>query len=162
MYLGTYYTAQICLNGHVITDSANTSAELQEKFCSKCGAETIMQCLNCNADIRGYYFIPGFLDFISNYEKPLFCYNCGKPYPWTTEILEAAKELIELDTNLNQGDKKILNNDLNNIVLETPRTQAAITRFKAITKKALSTTTEGLKQILIDIVSETVKKSIWP
>lgn len=158
--MGTYRVAQICLNGHVITDSADAHPEKRENFCTKCGAKTIMNCPNCNESIRGYYYVPGVLS-VGRYKKPLFCHNCGQPYPWTVESLEAAKELINLDSNLTNDDKHILSKSLNDIVYETPRTQVAIRRFKAITAKALSTTADGLKQLLIEIVSESVKKAIW-
>ncbi len=51
--MGWHDTAQICLNGHVITTHANTSPDLMQKHCDKCGEPTITKCPNCKSDIRG-------------------------------------------------------------------------------------------------------------
>ncbi|NRY58845.1 hypothetical protein DE169_004073 [Clostridium acetobutylicum] len=103
--MGTYRTAQICLNGHEITTSANTSPELMENFCSKCGAATITNCPICNTPIRGSYHVEGVLSLGHEYKIPSYCHNCGKPYPWTKTALESANALIEEDENLNSDEK---------------------------------------------------------
>ena len=82
-----FYTAQICLNGH----ARSSLSKNVEKFCSECGAETIQQCPNCKNLIRGKEDIPGVADFTS-YHVPKYCYNCGRPYPWTQSKLDAMKE----------------------------------------------------------------------
>lgn len=33
--------AQVCLNGHLVTSTAATYPQHQEKFCSRCGAQTL-------------------------------------------------------------------------------------------------------------------------
>lgn len=53
--MGHYHTSQICLNGHVATDCIDTNPELNQKFCDKCGSETITSCPKCLSKIRGYY-----------------------------------------------------------------------------------------------------------
>ena len=35
--MGYYHTAQICLNGHVITDSYDKNPEFRQNYCDKCG-----------------------------------------------------------------------------------------------------------------------------
>jgi hypothetical protein len=159
--MGVYRTAQICLNGHVINDSADEHTERNQKFCSLCGQPTIMNCPNCNEKIRGCYYVPGVLKSWK-YSAPAFCYNCGKPYPWTDEKLKAANELIAEDEQLSQSEKETLALALPDIISETPRTQLAATKFKKLIGKAVSVTGEGLKQILVDIASETAKKILWP
>ena len=155
-----YDTAQICINGHVINTMAQTSPQSNQKFCTECGAETIMACPNCNASIRGYYHVEGVVGFFE-YEKPAYCYNCGQAFPWTNSSLEAAAELADELDGLNQEEKEQLKNSFPDLVRNTSKTVVAETRFKKIMKKAGAEAYDGMKSILIDVVSETVKKSIF-
>jgi hypothetical protein len=52
MEIDSYGVAQICRNGHILTDKANTD-DLQQKYCSACGEPIISQCGNCLTDIKG-------------------------------------------------------------------------------------------------------------
>ena len=95
-----YRTAQICLNGHIITDE---TGEGQEKdFCTDCGEPTIVKCPNerCNEPILGAQIEHDPLyggTRIGLYTPPRFCHACGSPYPWTVSYLKAAEELILLE-----------------------------------------------------------------
>jgi hypothetical protein len=120
-----------------------------------------MNCPECNTSIQGYYYSPNVLS-IPSYDPPAFCHNCGKPYPWTKDKLHAAQELILEDESLSPDDKEVLSKALPDLVADTPRTQLAATRFKKLIGKAVTLTSEGLKQILIDIASETAKKMLYP
>jgi hypothetical protein len=90
--LSSYDTAQICMNGHVVTAYAASSPNRRQDFCSFCGEKTIMSCQNCNNAILG----EDHESLIPIFCKPSYCIKCGKPYPWTQSSIEAAKELIEL------------------------------------------------------------------
>lgn len=81
--MSEYDVAQICLNGHVITECLKLSPEKQVKFCPKCGTEAITKCKNCSAEIIGAHYVSetGY----KKYEKPSYCHNCGEPYPWAIE-----------------------------------------------------------------------------
>jgi hypothetical protein len=155
-----YDTAQICLNGHVVTSMANSYPQHCQKYCDKCGAETITACLECNVAIRGYYHVPGFIGF-SDYDRPAYCHNCGRPFPWTISGLEAASKLADELENLSDEEKEQLKSSFQDLIMDTPKTVVAETRFKKLLKKAGSDAYEGMKAILIDIVSETVRKSIF-
>ncbi len=158
---GSYYdTAQICINSHVINTMAKTSPQSNKKFCTECGAQAITECPNCNASIRGYYHVEGVIGFFE-YEKPAYCYNCGQAYPWTDSSLAAASELADELAGLTQEEKEQLKSSFPDLVRNTPKTVVAETRFKKIMKKAGADAYEGMKTILIDVVSETVKKSIF-
>jgi Uncharacterized protein conserved in bacteria len=159
--MGYYRVAQICINGHVINSSADAYPEMNQKFCKECGQHTITNCPECNQSIRGVYYESGWYGG-SIYSAPAFCHNCGHPFPWTAAKLEAAKILIDEDDQLGLDEKGILSSSLSDLIVDTPRTQLAISRFKKITYKALSITGEGLKSILIEICSEAVKKALWP
>ena len=48
-----YETAQICKNGHVITDAHNQQPDMAKPFCPECGLETMTKCEHCDAPIQG-------------------------------------------------------------------------------------------------------------
>lgn len=158
--MGVYRIAEICLNGHVTTSSADTSPELREKYCSECGEPTITQCPSCNSNIRGYYDVPNVIGFFE-YKCPSFCHNCGKPFPWTERHIQAASELMELSGKLGESELIQFKADLNSLVKETPQTQVASFRVKTILGKVGKEIASGVRDILVDIVSETAKKAIW-
>lgn len=82
--MGYYDTAQICLKGHVVTDSYNTFPAGRQAFCQECGSKTITACPTCNADIRGNYHVDGVVGVGGVNEAPAFCHSCGKSYPWSS------------------------------------------------------------------------------
>ncbi len=108
---------QICYNGHVITWRAGTRPELRKQFCDRCGEATIVQCPNCNADIRGEHYVQGYHGpwGISPSSTPAFCPNCGASYPWTEKKIQAARELVE-ELNVPAEEKQKLANDIGNLV----------------------------------------------
>ncbi len=163
--MGRYDTAQICLNGHVVNDMCNTFPEENQSFCEKCGAETITKCLKCSSFIKGDY-VPDHNDAVlvipgAEYKRPLFCIKCGKAYPWTEEKIKAAKELALEIENLSDTEKAALSNSIDDLVAETPRTQLAITRFKKLMIKAGEQAAGFFKDVLKDVISESVRKALW-
>jgi len=153
--------AQICLNGHVINTLAREYPETNQPFCAKCGSKTITTCPSCNTPIRGKYIIPGILDLASEYSKPGYCYKCGKPYPWTESSINAAKELADTLDDLSDNDKVELKQSIQDLSQDSPRTPVAEAKFKKIMRKVGKETFEGMKSILTDIISESVKKTIF-
>jgi hypothetical protein len=152
-------TAQICLNGHVINEAAESYPEENQKFCSKCGEKTIIRCQYCEIPIKGYHHcsVVVMADFI----PPKFCHNCGKPYPWTESKLKAAQELIDEAEKLTEQEKDILKQSLDDLVRGAPNTQVAALRFKKYTTKAGEVVMGGLRDIMVDIASETAKKILF-
>ena len=157
-----YETAQICMNGHVVTSRLNSYPVHSQKFCDKCGAVTIQTCQNCNSAIRGDYVVPGYIGIGDSYIVPSFCHNCGKPYPWIATRLKAARELSDELDGLNPSEREQLKKSLDDIVTDTPQTAVAALKFKRLVAKAGIAAAGVLKDILVDIVSETAKKLIWP
>jgi hypothetical protein len=158
--MGNYKTAQICLNGHIITRSYSSKFQ---KFCTKCGSEAITNCPNCGSILRGRYEVPGVLDLTAdNSPAPSYCYSCGKPYPWTESALEVARLLILEDENLNDTEKEQFSDSLPDLLTEspTPKTKLAIVRFKKYIGKAATYTVEGIRDIFVDVASEAIKKSL--
>ncbi|EHK2400422.1 DUF2321 domain-containing protein [Clostridium perfringens] len=160
--MGYYDTAQVCINGHVITNRAEGSPNLKKDFCTKCGAKTITNCPSCNAKINGKYIVPGALSVSTNFTADAFCYNCGKPYPWTEEKLNSANELLALEDSLSQDELDYFKENLNSVLVDTPKTKVVATKLKLAIAKTSSAVGSALRDIVVDIASETAKKIIFP
>lgn len=153
-----YDTAQICKNGHLVTEYYESSPVHDEKFCSKCGVETVVKCLQCNTKIRGTYHVPMVCGF-SKYTVPLYCYSCGEPYPWTEEKIKAIKDFSN-EMDLTTEDKKIIEENVSAIVVDSPKTQVSAVRIKKVLSKAGSAFAQKLQDMIVDIASETAVKLI--
>lgn len=156
-----YDVALICTNGHLINSSSLRYPSSNSKFCKDCGARAIDQCEECNNPIRGIYHITGVLRY-REISVPSYCINCGTPYPWIKERIAAALELADLVDEISAEDKNILEESLDDIVRETPRSQIAALKFKKVISKMGSNVASAFRDILVDIASETAKKTIWP
>ncbi|MDR7856097.1 DUF2321 domain-containing protein [Tissierella sp.] len=158
--MGYYDIALICKNGHVINDSFKEYPELNTKFCKECGSITIYSCQKCNTPIRGDYNMPGIAFLGGGMETaPAYCHECGNAYPWTEEKLKAIQEVMSLG-NLTKEDKDDFDKNLNDIVSETPRTKVAALKIKMIGQKVTNEIWEVAKGIIVEIASETAKKTI--
>ena len=159
MYEG-YDTAQICMNGHVINSSANSSPQFCKSFCDQCGEPTTTKCPECDASIQGKYHMPNVIGF--GYDPPHYCHNCGKPFPWTTRALEAAAELASEDESLTSDEVAQFGQDMQEMIRESPRAQASASRVNRYLNKMTTATASAIRSILVDIASESVKKMISP
>ncbi|MHB8601937.1 MAG: DUF2321 domain-containing protein [Nitrosotalea sp.] len=151
--------AQICLNGHVITEFAISQPNSCENFCNKCGQPTIRNCPTCEESIRGYRHMTGVI-YTSESVAPNFCINCGNSYPWTKIKLDAAKELVQMQSNITSEEQETLNQSIDDIVKDTPRTNIAVLKFKHLMGKVGIETASALKEILIGITTEAAKKAL--
>lgn len=158
--MGTYRIAQVCPNGHVATSSADQSPELREKFCSKCGEATITACPSCDAPIRGYYNVPGVISLGRTYSPPAFCHDCGNAFPWTERKIASAIELVEVGSDLSQAEVAQLKTDITELTKDTPKTQVASMRFKKVMAQVGGSVASGVRDIIVDVLSETAKKSL--
>lgn len=159
--MGYYETAQICKNGHVITSAYNNHPEFRQAHCQKCGEATVTQCGSCGQPIRGRYEVPEVICIGGSYNAPGYCYACGKPFPWTLMKLEAAKELVAEMDELDEGEREILKKSLDDLVQDSPKTEVASLRFKKVMKKVGGETYDTVKNVVTDLVSETIKKSLF-
>ena len=159
--MGYYDTAQVCRRGHVITGYHDKYPQLRQKFCDTCGEATITKCEVCGTAIRGGYHSDVPILGASYDTPPDYCHNCGKPYPWTELKLQAAQELIgELD-GLDDADRKLLKQSLDDLMADGPKTEVASLRFKRIMKKVGKESYEAVKTVVTDLVSESIKKTLF-
>lgn len=153
---------EVCLNGHQLSVTKKDTAN-PVPFCSKCGEKVISVCQECNAPIHGWlendrvtYIGPRKKD------RPSYCSECGKPYPWTSLVLHSAVELLALDENLSEHDKQLIKTAIPDLLVDTPKTKVAETKFKKGFSMASSTIKNSLYNLLVDVLSDTAKKSIFP
>jgi len=178
-----YDTALMCLNGHLINDKVQAKPELNQKFCSDCGEQTISSCPACEAPIRGAsYEVDGkIINFeepsgepsLADYESagllkwwpegrkaPRYCRVCGKPYPWTEQQSQAVAEVIDELDELAEEEKAKLKRSIPDILAETPSSETAILRFKKAIAKVGQAGGKLLRDVLVKVASEVVKKSM--
>jgi hypothetical protein len=153
-----YDVAEICQNGHVTNESTKAYPAFSKTFCDICGSRTTTACDCCCQSIRGR--MRGSLS-ASAISAPPFCQYCGTAFPWTASKLEAARELVD-ELGLNIPEKSLLNESIDDLVRDTPKAQAAAVRFSRLTERAKPVVKEGFKTLLVEVVSESVKKLMWP
>jgi hypothetical protein len=158
--MGTYRIAEVCPNGHVSTNAVDAYPELREEFCSRCGEPTITHCPRCAKGIRGYYAVEGVISLMDNYQPPAFCYNCGNAFEWTDRKIAGAVELVEIDGQLSAYELTEFRTDLVELTKGTPKTQAASMRFKNVMLKVGVSVADGVRTIIVDVLSEAAKKVI--
>jgi hypothetical protein len=177
-----YDVAQICLNGHVINESVQEHPENNKDYCEKCGNKTITECPKCGAKIIGAKYFERNLGIGRNlsscylkkrkgysqrqkapsvYEVSSYCPNCGNPYPWTERKIKAAHELTQELDSLNDKEKKLLEKSIDDIIKGTPETKLAVTKIKKLLPKIGKEAGNMLRDLIVDIASESVKKMLW-
>jgi len=154
----SYDIAQICRNGHVTNAFTQRNPEHNQPYCETCGADTLVNCPQCSSPIRG-----GPREaFITRYEAPSYCLHCGHAFPWTETKLRAAQELAQAQQGLTQDERTILASSISELARETPATPVAASRVKTLLAKAGPAATGMFRELLVDIVSEAVRKMIFP
>ena len=156
-----YETAQVCKNGHVITDVYSESADLAKPFCPVCGQPTITKCEHCGAEIQGRLHVDSVISTRKTERPPAYCFNCGKPFPWTQSHIETVHELLELDGKIDEPDRDTMRGVLSDLLAETPKTQVAVVKAKAVMKRMEEGTYNAIKEIVSGFASETVKKALF-
>ena len=131
--------------------------EHRQDFCDKCGAKTTMVCLACGEAIRG-----GIAESLvmTSRVAPKYCIHCGAAFPWTEQRLKAARGLAK--ELLDEKDQQLLDESVQELVRDTPMTRVAAQRFKKLMTRIGREASEAFRDILVDILSETAKKVIWP
>lgn len=161
--MGKQYYQKVCLNGHQVTDHYSSPNDPNPpEFCELCGEKVIVTCPNCEQAILGDRDIDGVV-FLGSSTKavPSYCKSCGDSYPWTKTILEGAAELVSLDDDLSDQDKQLIKSAIPDLLVETPKTKVAEAKFSKGYSKASKLVKDSLYNLLVDVLSETVKKTIF-
>ena len=148
---GRYCAAQICLRGHV--HSMDGSDFKQDERCQQCSEICIDRCQSCKAPIRGAVV------FRSDYTLPLYCYKCGRAYPWMEDRQQTAKELLDHDDKLSLEEREKLW-DLLQYVMSDPKSDLAPAKKKLIDiklERALPVTREFFLDFLAKVAAEMMK-----
>lgn len=158
----THSTQRTCLNGHVVDNEADAwGTELNaQPYCQSCGAATINECPACHGSLRGHH---KYRPLEPDPKPDSYCVHCGKALPWTETRIEAVKEIAKHIDALTDEDRTTLSEILPDLVCSanTPRTEIGIVKMKKLLKKGGETFAEGTKRVLIDVVSETIKKVLF-
>ena len=167
MSQGYYDTMQVCMGGHMITSSLEESPEHREAYCSRCGKDTIQACQKCGQHIRGIHKVP-YLDWEGRrrynsygpYSMPKFCVNCGEPFPWTREKIEALVELAAEEESLSDEDRESIRKNAPLIATDDPKSELAARRIMKVLGKVGKSATPFFTKIVTELATEAVKKSM--
>ncbi len=72
----------------------------------------------------------------------------------------ALVDLIQFSAELNQTEKDDFKESVKDLTTETPRSQLAITKFKFYSNKVGIEFAKGLKDLVVGVATEVVKKAI--
>lgn len=77
-------------------------------------------------------------------------------------IEQISSRTIEQDNRISEIEKVELRKDVHEIIHNTSKSSEAAIKFQKVMSKVAITTAEALKEILVDIVAETIKRILWP
>lgn len=156
---GDYYdTMQVCLNGHKITEFAESQSVVRQEFCAKCGAKTILACTSCQKPIRGHRHMSRVFSSQGT-PVPKYCMQCGVAHPWQQASIENL-EAIMREGDLSQTDMETVVLALPDILQDTPKTELATLRLSKVMAKLGKPIYDVAIGVISDIASETAKKSM--
>jgi len=154
-----YDVQQVCENGHQITDCYNINPEKRKKFCPECGAATRIDCPGCGAEIQGAQIkvSESWVDARVGRQRmiratpadvpaPAYCQNCGKPFPWTQKKITTAIQILAEFGDLNEEEKKTIEQDIANIGKDVPEAELSARRIKRIWERGKSVGYEAIME----------------
>lgn len=150
-----YDVQQVCENGHQINGGCNECPDFCVDYCPKCGSKTIKACPSCSTRIPGWLLDAGIISTRLP-DLPSYCSNCGKPYPWTERKIVAAIQYFAEFGELNDEEKKTIEEDVNNIAKDVPQTQLSAMRIKRIAERCGSVA----YSVLMEFATTTAAKVI--
>jgi hypothetical protein len=151
---GRFYTAQICLRGHV--HSANgVLGFVRGEHCPQCGEVVIHNCQHCSVPIRG-----NGTHTTLHYKLPYFCHRCGHAYPWMEDRLQTAKELLDHDDKLTLEDREKLWGLLQ-YVMSDPKADLIPAKKKLI-EISLGGAAAATREIVLDLLAKITAEMFKP
>ncbi len=155
-----YDVAEICMNGHVITDCAKSYPQFRKPYCPECGLKTIIKCPHCASAIPGHYHIRDVISIGDNYAAPAYCQSCGTAFPWMLSGISAAKEFIYA-LGLDDNEASSLVQGVDDLVANGPRTPLAIEHFKKLLTRISKTSYNIFEGVLGRVISESINQQIF-
>lgn len=160
----THSTQRTCLNGHVISNEVDAEEDMTgqvQVWCHSCGSATIDRCPSCEGTLRGQ---KKYGAYVAKPKPDAYCLHCGKALPWTERHLEAVREVASYIEAFTDEERSMLADILPDLVSQesTPRTQVGVVKMKLLFKKGGAVFFDAANRILVDVVSETVRKSLFP
>jgi len=92
---------------------------------------------------------------------PSYCTSCGDAFPWTSAAIEAAQELIDLEDKFSPEEKDLLKQDIIDLTKDSPKQKVACVRVKKLAQKAGKVFMDTMHDVVVGVVSEAVRKSLW-
>jgi len=151
-----YDKGQVCVRGHLINADVERYPERNKKFCPECGGEVIDRCPDCKTQIQGQYH-SSTAAFQRLLRPTAFCHDCGKPYPWQQEAIDAAKALAA-ELELDEAEQVDLKAVIDGLTVESSMTSVAAVRFKKLLLKANGPAIQLFKDSVSKIAAESAKK----
>jgi hypothetical protein len=159
--LGDFDIQQVCLNGHLITQTCVRAPSTRQAYCGDCGERTVFSCEGCGAYLRGLNWKAALDDIFYQPPPPTaFCIQCGKPYPWTKKRMDAALELAHQVEGVGSLEMERLEESLPNLAADTPQSGLAVVRWKKFIAQAGSVIGPFIKKLITEIATEAVKRSM--
>ncbi len=148
--MNSYRFSQICINGHIITDSADHHAKISQKYCEKCGKEVISSCQNCQTKIKGReelekstfmiatgsgVLAPRVKELSMFYEKPLYCYHCSNAFPWVESTISDMMDIANSQKELSEENSRQLHDAIIELSKNSSKSKIAAFKFNEIIRK---------------------------
>lgn len=126
-----YDVQEVCLNGHLITNYAQSQPESRRAHCSSCGEKTISACLSCSAPLRGYHHMPGVIHFGSD-DVDRFCDSCGALMPWTERGLTSVLDIAAMSEALSETEQETLRDTVRALMVPSGQTEVAALKLRKV------------------------------
>ena len=111
--------------------------------------------------LNGKYDVPGVMS-ISSYTPPKYCHHCGHPFPWTESTLNSISELLDMQDQLTEDEKQHFMSYLPIIFTETPQSEVTALKLRLLFNKLPSEIGSLAKNVITDVISESIKKILFP
>jgi hypothetical protein len=144
------------MEGHEINPFVEIRPDDRPTFCRDCGSPVISACPECGGRIQGWRRGATMWD----YTPPIHCDLCGKPLPWTVSRLDAARTVASMLSELKPAERQALSASFDDLVHDTTRTQAAVLRVKLLLGKLSVEGGRALRDVLMTVATESVKKQL--
>ncbi len=91
--------------------------------------------------------------------QAILCEHCGEAYPWTERTQQAAFDLF-IEESMDEKERQEFKESVEQITKDTPQAQVAWRRIAKHLGKMGKGAAQAIRDILVDVASETVKKTM--